>query len=118
MATIRYRRLENGDYRFGSGAVFLVDTPEAVGQAIRTRLLLETQEWFLNLNEGTNYSGAILGMGTQGTRDLEIQERILDTPGVKSIVEYESLVDTKRRFTVRATVDTVFGSTSVEITGN
>lgn len=118
MSTIRYRQLtSSGDYRFGGGAVFLVDSPDAVRQAILTRLKLGVGDWFLDLDEGTDYRGSILGYGTQGTRDLEIQDRILGTPGVLEIVSYESVVDAvKRSFTVSATVSTVFGQTTFELT--
>ncbi len=52
---MRYRREdENGDYSFGQGdATFLTDTPEAVAQAVKTRLALWRGQWFLDTEEGT-----------------------------------------------------------------
>ena len=112
---MRYRALDvNGDYQFGRAGVFLVNSPAAVAQAIRTRLALWTGQWFLDSTEGTNYSQQILGYGTQASRDIEIRGRILDTDGVKSIVSYQSGTDPKtRKFSVTAVVDTIYGAATV-----
>lgn len=104
---------ENGDYRFGGLNQFLVDTPEAVAQAIQSRLALWTGEWFLDTGEGTDFNGSILGYGTAAVRDLVIQDRILGTPGVREIIDYSSDVDERaRRLKVSATVDTLYGQVS------
>lgn len=103
--------LEDGDWAFGTGLPFLVDTPACVAQAIMTRIRLAAGEWFLDLDEGTPYEGQILGAGTQNTRDLAIRVRILDTPGVRQIDDYLSFIDpVDRSFNVLATVDTLYGS--------
>lgn len=111
---MRYRKLSaDGDYTFGQGtANFFIDDPEAVGQAVQTRLLLLTQEWFLDVTEGTAYSTDILGKGTQAKRDLEIKRRILGTPGVKSMLSYVSKV-VDRDFVVQTQIDTIYGQTEV-----
>lgn len=108
---MRYRALSStGDYQFGRVGVFLINTPEAVAQAIMTRLNLWSGEWFLDTSEGTPYETRILGTGTQGTRDAAVRERILGTPGVLSLVSYSSAVDADRKMTVRATVSTAYGN--------
>lgn len=105
----------NGDYRFGGLNQFFVDTPEGVAQAILTRLQLNTGEWFLDSDEGTDYHGSILGYGTQGLRDVEVQRRILGTPGVKEIVEYSSSFDERSRaFSVNTRVATLYGEVSLD----
>lgn len=112
---MKYRKLDpDGDYQFGNVGEFMQDIPLAVVQAIYTRLLLFTGEWFLDSNEGTPYAEQIEGFGTQGTRDPAIQARILGTPGVKEILSYSSALSPARRFTVNALVDTIFGNVVVD----
>jgi hypothetical protein len=102
---------QNGDMLFGhGGADYLRNTPETVAQAVKTRLKLWRGEWFLDQEEGTPYNPAILGMHTRESRDLAIRERILDTPGVRGIDEYESETDPdSRALSVYARLDTVYG---------
>lgn len=116
---MRYRALdENGDYSFGQGSTnFLVNSPEAVAQLVTTRLKLWTGEWFLDTTEGTPYQSQVLGTGTASTRDLAIRERILETQGVTGITDYASIVDpTTRAFTCAATIDTIYGQTTLTAT--
>lgn len=124
---MRYRKLDaSGDYVFGHGqADFYRDQPEAVGQAIRTRLLLFTGEWFLDLSEGTPWGGfplnaqvvgrgLIMGKGNRAIRELVIKERILDTQGVLSIDDFSTSVDSvQRSMSFDATVTTVYGQLAV-----
>jgi hypothetical protein len=113
---MRYRALTpTGDNSFGRGQDnFLTNTPAAVGQAVVTRLKLLVGEWFLDVTEGTPYSTNVLGAGTVGEYDLAIQERVLGTQGVLSILLYESVLDKNtRELTVNITVDTVYGQTTI-----
>lgn len=115
---MRYRALdENGDYTFGQGnGNFLVNSPACVAQAVKTRLLLLTGEWFLDTADGTPYAEDILGKSNQLTRDSVIRARILGTEGVTEIVEYESSLSPNRDFTVTARINTAFGQTTVTTT--
>jgi hypothetical protein len=109
---MRYRALSpTGDYVFGKRETFLQDSPAAVAQAALTRLKLFAGEWFLNSAEGLNLHN-ILGVNTAATRDAEVQQRILGTPGVKSITAYSSNVNI-RSFSVNVTVDTIYGPTTI-----
>lgn len=112
---MKYRKLDaNGDYIFGGSGEFFVDSPDAVRQAIQTRLLLLTKEWFLDSQEGTPYDPEIVGYGTQATRDPAIRDRILGTPGVQELLVYSSSVEPRtRKFTVSAVVLTQFGQAPV-----
>lgn len=112
---MRYRALSSParDYTFGQGNQnFLVNTKEAVGQAVLTRLLLLQGEWFLDFTDGTPYSTQILGTNTRATRDLAVKKRILQTPGVSKLVSYASQV-IERKFAVQAVIDTIYGQTTV-----
>lgn len=103
----------DGDYVFGPAGRFLADSPEAVAQAVLTRVRLYVGEWFLDKRVGLN-KDAILGYGTQQTRDAEVKSRILDTQGVLRITDYSSQVDaTTRAFTVTCTVDTIYGRATI-----
>lgn len=112
---MRYRALDqNGDSTFGSGSTaFFVNNAQAVAQAVETRLLLMTGEWFLDVTEGTPYSTQIIGKTTQ-TYDQAIRDRILGTEGVVSLVTYSSQLNRATRFlTVNAVVQTVYGPVPV-----
>jgi len=113
---MRYRKLDaNGDYTFGQGSGnFYQDQPEAVAQAVLTRLRLIQGEWFLDITAGTPYNSKVLGAGTIGSYDLAIQDVILNTPGVLSIVDYNSGVNPEnRQALINCTIDTKFGKTTV-----
>ncbi len=105
-----------GDYKFGNGqADFLIDDAAEIAQRILTRLLLMRGEWFLDKTDGTPYATEILGAHTKPFYDLAIQERILRTPGVVSIIDYQSNFDSvKRSLTVSASVETIYGPIPVE----
>lgn len=115
---MRYRALDpNGDYTFGvQGSNFLVNTPQAVAQAVMTRLKLFTNEWFLDYDEGTPWNTQILGRNTMPLFDQAIQERILETPGVTSLVSYQSQVDTTTRTAyIAIQIATLYGQTSLSM---
>lgn len=103
----------SGDYTFGQGAAnFLANSPAMVGQSVMTRLRLWEGEWFLDVTEGTPWAQKILGTNTKPLYDLAIQQRVLETAGVTGISSYSSNVS-GRTLTVTATIDTLFGSTTV-----
>jgi len=114
---MRYRVLSDGarDYVFGRGSSeLLTDSPSTVAQAVLTRLLLAQGEWFLDTEEGTPYSTQILGAGTLPLYDQAIKERILGTLGVLRIVEYASVLDDQRNLNVAVTLDTIYGTVTVQ----
>ena len=112
---MRYRKLDaDGDYTVGTGQDFLVDSPEAVAQAIKTRLGLYAGEWFLDTEDGTPWRTEVLGKYTLSTYDAVIKDRILGTAGVAQIDEYSSEFDgTTRRLTIAATISTEYGQATV-----
>lgn len=111
---MRYRQLDaGGDFVFAGASPFLANSPQAVAQAVLTRMRLFTGEWFLDDREGLDKS-LILGYGTQGTRDQVVQARIRGTEGVVRIAAYSSSVDEQRNFRVAAVVDTVYGQATIE----
>lgn len=114
-----YRKLdENGDYSFGNKlADFLVNSPDAVAQAVKTRLMLWQGEWFANINSGTPYDTRILGNNTLPLYDQAVREVIAGTQGVVSIVDYASYYDSNSRsVTIAAILDTVYGQAQLTVT--
>ena len=111
-----YRKLDpNGDYSFGQRPVsFLVNSPDAVGQAVMTALKLFQGEWFVDISVGVPYNTKILGFNNVVNVDYEIQSAILGVPGVSSIVSYSSYyAPTTRNIIISATINTVYGTTTV-----
>lgn len=112
-----YRKLDDdGDYSFGHGSAnFWKDVPEAPAQAVMTRLHLNVGEWFLDTREGMAWKTRVLDKRTADTRDPTIRARVLGTEGVTRITAYSSDLDRDTRaFTVSATIDTEYGSTTIE----
>jgi hypothetical protein len=114
---VRYRALDaSGDYVLGGGiSAFFVNTPDAVAQAVRTRLNLWQAEWFLDTTDGTAWPTGVLGRNTEATRDAVIRNRILTTPGVNVILSYSSSLDrATRTFNVSVSLDTIYGAVAVQ----
>lgn len=112
---MRYRALdENGDYSFGGkGLGFLANSPATVAQSLSTRLKLFKGEWFPDPSVGVDFMGRVLGTGTAGLYDREVQRVILGTPGVLEIQSYTSYSDAKRGLHIICTVTTQYGVTTV-----
>ncbi|KAF1003696.1 MAG: hypothetical protein GAK36_00204 [Pseudomonas sp.] len=116
---MRYRKLDaTGDYTFGGSANdFLVNSPEAVAQAVLTRLQLLKGEWFVDTSDGTPWSTEVLGEHTRATYDMAIRNRILGTSGVEQIDSYESDFDSSTRtLSVTCTITTTYGTTTISET--
>ncbi|BDH45768.1 hypothetical protein TUM12370_18120 [Salmonella enterica subsp. enterica serovar Choleraesuis] len=113
---MRYRR-ENadGDYTFGQGdETWLINSPETVAQAVKTRFELWYGQWFLDLTDGTPWIQSVLGKQRPEIYNLAIRRRILDTQGVSGILEFTTTTDTaSRRITFTATIETIYGQTTV-----
>lgn len=108
---MRYRALDsNRDYTLTK---IHTNTPECVGQAVLTRLLLWYGEWFMDTLDGTPYMQDIVGTNTN--YDIQIKARILGTPGVKEIVEYASNVSNTRDLSVNCLINTIYGTTVVSL---
>ena len=113
---MRYRKLDvNGDYSFGAGkADFHVNSPEAVAQAVLTRLNLWVGEWFVNVDDGTGWTTDVLGKGTSSLYELMLRDRTLGAPGVKSILDFQATYKAdSRELNVQIDIDTIYGQATV-----
>ena len=117
MQTIK-QDLTTGDWNLtGTAADYLVDTPEAVAQAVTTRLGLWQGDWFLDTSAGMPWLTQVIGYGTQKLSDQAIQEQILGTPGVRGITSYSSTLNpVTRQLTVTVSLSTDYGPTSATTT--
>lgn len=112
---MRYRPLSgSGDYTIGQP--WYVDVPQAVGQAVLTRLRLWLGEWFVDITDGTAYPTGVLGERYGKNPDAVIKRRILGTFGVQSLISYSSQFDGQKRvLTVNAMVQTIFSVTPIQV---
>lgn len=117
--SIRYRKQSlTGDYTFGQNLQnFYIDEPAAVGQAVKTRLLLWLGEWFLDTAEGTPYMQGILGKHSQSVADATVQNRIQGTQGFSGFTGFQSSLNPgTRAYSVNNTdINTIYGPTSVQL---
>ena len=113
----RTRRLEEGSPVL-SGNVWIYDI-EAIAQTINTRLNLFSGEFWRDVSEGTPWISDILGKNTRSktlqSKSTILKDRILNTDGVISILEWSSDFSyTDRKFSVNATVLTEFGVVDID----
>lgn len=115
---MRYRPLgPDGDYTVG--VPFLINTPQTVAQAVSTRLKLWMGEWFMDTSDGTPWQQNILGPRAGASPDAYIKQRILGTPGVTQLTEYNSVYDGNgRTLTVTGVIDTLYGSAPISVALN
>jgi hypothetical protein len=108
----------NGDYVWGHQQNdFYRDQPEAVAQAVQTRLRLGLAEWFLDTTDGTPWTTQVLGKYTKDQYDAAIRDRILGTQGVTQIDSYSSTLNTTTRtLTIACTIETQYGSATFTTT--
>jgi len=90
----------------------LSNSPECVAQAVKTRLGLYLGEWFTDTSDGTDWQNRVLGERTNYIFEIELKQRILNTPGVDRIVDF-SYSNEARRLSVSCTIDTIYGQTQV-----
>ena len=109
---MRYRKLDSGgDMCFGAQqADFFRDVPQAVAQAVWTRLRLWVGEWFLDTTDGTPWLQAALGAGKRSTIEPAIRARILGTDGCTGLEAFSCSVEPESRTaTISATINTAYG---------
>lgn len=113
----RTRKLDdNGDFVI-SGTVWLYDV-DAIEQTINTRLKLFSSEYWRDVSDGTPWITSILGKNnstnTLQSKSVLLKNRILNTDGVVSILDWTSDFDyTTRKFTITATILTEYGTIDV-----
>jgi len=119
--SVLYRKLSpSGDYTFGHGMSDFYKDADAVGQAIRTRLLLLYGEWWEDQEDGTPLFEEILrkSMTDSGLKavDLIVKDRILGVDGVAAIKQYKSEVNRRSRtYSIEAVIETIYGEVNINL---
>jgi hypothetical protein len=115
---MKYRKLDaNGDFSFGRGNQnFLVDSPQAVAQAIKTTLALYQGEWFIDTSVGMPWLTQVIGFNTQSIYDDAIKSKVQQVSGVTSIDNYTSTLDRPSRIlTVSMKLTTDFSGQQIVV---
>lgn len=119
--SVLYRKLTPaGDYTFGHGMADFYKDADAVGQAVKTRLLLLYGEWWEDRENGTPLFEEILrrSMTDDGIRavDLIVKDRILGVDGVSAISKYEGTVNRlTRTYSIEAVIETIYGEVNISL---
>lgn len=71
-----------------SGETFLYNA-DALANLIKHRLYLFKGEYLLDINEGTDYRGKILGKKEEFARESEIKRVIIETPKVEEMTHFD-----------------------------
>lgn len=110
------RKLEDSGDITTSGEQF-INSVEEIAQTVRTRLKLFLGEYFRNINDGTPWFQDILGKGQSlAVKDATIKRRVLQTPGVISIFDFNTDFDPQlRTYSVSMGVVTEFGNALITI---
>jgi len=103
---------ETHDLKIENYDLKIVEGQEAISQNASIRNLFFRGEYFLDTLTGLPlYEDILVKNPNLGRIDAIMKAYILDTPGVKSLLAYESSFNPQtRRLTVTFTADTDFGS--------
>ena len=116
---MRYRRLdENGDMLPVTAVNAHFEGAEAVGMAVRSRILSFRGEWWEYPDEGVPVDLFFGRTTDENNRVFEalLRERIQETEGVEAIVHLLIQDDPEtRKRSISVTIDTEYGETSVEV---
>lgn len=111
---MKVRRLdpETHEITFGQGLANYAADQAAVAQNVKTRLVLQLAEWYLDDNAGVPYLGEICTKPANlPLVESLIKECILGTYGVKEISAFDMLYDAAtRQVSISATVKNAFGT--------
>ena len=79
-------KLTNDDLTIVDGKFEIVSKKDEVAQRIRTALLHEYDEYFLNYTAGVPWYQSILGSRDKRSAELIFRKTALDVPGVISVI--------------------------------
>lgn len=105
---------ENGDLALGAQEFLTGYSAEEVAQNVVTRLKFFFGEWFLDVTDGTDWFGSVLGKGSVlASRETVIRRRILLTPGCAGMTSFSITSDiSTRELTVSASIVSTGGDST------
>lgn len=107
------RRLDPGhDMAFGQGLANYARDDEATAQAVKTRLLLLFNEWFLDTDAGVPHlQKVMIKPSNLPLAEALIKRTILQTEGVAELRTFGMTFDREtRRLTIQTTVGNTYGT--------
>ena len=117
---MKYRKLDqNGDYAFGAGSYDYISDDEAIGQAIKTKILLFYGEWWEDLGLGIPMFQSFVGQVNPETIKVSlsnvIEQRIENIQGVVSVSNVDVVINKMKR-TMELIIDVITSNkTSVTV---
>lgn len=108
---MKIRRIDAvGDWCFGRGMSDIVTGQKAIEQNVRTRLLSWKNNCFFALQDGVDWRNR-LEKRQQDNLILEIKSMVLASEGVVGMDpnSIEFVLDSTRNFTLKFTMDTIYG---------
>lgn len=116
---MRYRKLdENGDIVFGNNLADYIEGKYALAQAIRTKILLFSQEWWENISIGIPMFQSIVGQvkndKLQMVATILLTNRIEELQEVTSVTNIE-VTEGTRSIAFKIDVDSIYGELEVEV---
>ena len=108
----------DGDWTFGKGLADYVSGSEEIKQNVVTRLRSFTDDYFLNVDEGSPWIELFGNLGTERQILRAIEKSVAQTNGVLSITELKLLdTDSNRNARIAVTYTDVYNTTASEIVG-
>lgn len=106
------RRIDaNGDWTFGRGRGDYASGSESIQQRVVTRLRSFTNDWFLNLSYGINWTQDSQKPADLAGLEAEVKATLLQTDGVKAIKSFAMDLNEFRVLTVTATLVDEYNTT-------
>lgn len=99
---------ENHDWTFGSGLANYIDGDPAIALNIDTRLLSWANDCFFDLNAGIDWLNLLGSLGQKNMLNMNIRRLILQSYGVRSLVEVSVGLNAQRLFQVYYKINTIF----------
>jgi len=112
------RRLDsNGDWTFGRGLANYIKRGAEIRQNVVTRIKSFKHDWFLDIEANIDWLNILSQRENQVTILREIRRVVLNTPGVKTILNLEVLEVTQRRASLLLRYTTIYDDEFLEQIG-